>query len=74
MEKIKTNIEVKVTYTVSLGEVEIPQDVYGELMEIYQQSETVDWNDERKATEWLLRNIEENDCLDWEAEINEINY
>ncbi len=74
MEKIKTNIEVKVTYTVALGEVEVPQDVYGELMEMYQQSEIIGMQDGRKSTEWLLRNIKENDCFDWEAEINEINY
>lgn len=74
MEKIKTNIEVKVTYTVSLGEVEIPQDVYGELMELYQQSEIIGIQDERKATEWLLCNVKQSDYVDWEIQINEINY
>ncbi|WP_418988095.1 hypothetical protein [Bacteroides heparinolyticus] len=75
MKAIK-DLTVKVTYTVGLSDVEVPENVYGALMEycdnggkIFADAHAVA-ND--IASEWILDNIHESDAMDWECEIDDI--
>lgn len=75
MKKVK-NLSVQVTYRVGLGEVNMPQKVYAQLIEAFESGAEIDPCDNRKyadAADWLSNNIKEGDCTDWSAEIEEIN-
>lgn len=73
MKKVK-DLTVKVTYKVGLGNVEIPENVYDQLLEAYYSNEEIDTSEIEKmeAAEWLSNNIKESDCMDWKAEIEEL--
>lgn len=76
MAKIET-ISVEVKYRVGLGGLNIPKKVLEQLQDAENNCKTLDLNsrdDKRyaEATEWLIDNIRERDCYDWEAEIEEI--
>lgn len=74
MKTIK-NLEVKVTYTVSLSDVEVPDDVYDALSECYEVfgfvSQASMSDAESVASDWLNDNIFQDDSMDWEYEIEE---
>lgn len=65
---------VKVTYEVDLGDLEIPKDVFDELEIANDESREVKMGDYRfnKAYDWLSENIKEADCMEWEAEIQDL--
>lgn len=71
MAKLK-RIEVKVTYRVGLGDLEVPKDVLDELKEA--GAKTINMQDLKypAAAEWLNDTIQERDCWDWECEIEEL--
>lgn len=68
------NFTVTVKYTVGLGDVEIPYDVYEELERGYDEMYGFDPSRVKylKACDWLTQNIQESDCMDWELEIDEM--
>lgn len=76
MKRIKGLI-VKVTYRVSLGDVEVSDEVYEALGECYDKGGDVPeeyictTDEESIASEWLNGNIEEADAMDWEYEIED---
>lgn len=77
MAKIN-NINVKVTYYVGLGNIKAPTEVINQLNDAADNSKTLDLNtrnddDYSLATEWLIDNIKERDCCDWECEIEDID-
>lgn len=70
MKKIK-DLMVKVTYTVSLSDIEVPDEVFDELAKAYDEGgDMPEWDDElENANEWLSDNIRQEDATDWEYEI-----
>lgn len=70
MKKIK-DLMVKVTYTVSLSDVEVPNEVFDELAKAYDEGGNIlELDDElENANEWLSDNIRQEDAMDWECEI-----
>tara|TARA_R110000868_G_scaffold176916_5_gene414997 strand:+ start:9685 stop:9906 length:222 start_codon:yes stop_codon:yes gene_type:complete len=71
--KIIENLDVRVTYSVGLGDIEVPDEIYDELMEIVNNGIEVDENCEYyEAAEWLRDNIREGDCYERNAEIIDI--
>lgn len=70
MKKIK-DLMVKVTYTVSLSDVEVPDEVFDELAKAYDEGgDMSEWDNElENANEWLSDNIRQEDATDWEYEI-----
>lgn len=67
--KIINDLTVSVTYAVSLVSVEVPDDVYEQLMKCSEFS--FDDLDNFEAMEWLKENINENDATDWSCEVDE---
>lgn len=77
MAKIN-NINVKVTYYVGLGNIKAPIEVINQLEDAAENFKTLnlDTRDDdsyRLATEWLIDNIKERDCCDWECEIEDMD-
>lgn len=74
MKKVK-NLTVQVTYRVGLGNVKMPDEVYEQLSDAAEDGRTIEAGGEMytEAAEWLSNNIRERDCMDWEAEIQEIS-
>lgn len=70
MKKIK-DLMVKVTYTVSLSDIEVPDKVFDELAKAYDEGGNIlELDDElENANEWLSDNIRQEDAMDWECEI-----
>ena len=73
MRKIE-DLTVKVTYEVGLGDVDIPDKVYKELLESFYNNRDIETNSVRYplAEKWLNENIRERDCCQWKAEITEL--
>ena len=69
MKKIE-NLSVKVTYHVEYGDVEVPDDVYEQLMNNSEFSS--DDMENAKALDWLSDNISEDDAMDWSFEVDDI--
>lgn len=71
--KVKT-INVTVKYTVELGDIEIPENIYNELDSGSHEGLEFDPTIPRKidAAQWLADNIREGDCMDWTAEVFDI--
>ena len=69
MKTIK-DLRVTVKYTVGYGNLEVPDDVYEQLMNNSEFSCT-DF-DRGEAMDWLADNIREEDAMDWEYEIDDI--
>jgi hypothetical protein len=72
-----TDLWVKVTYEVRLGDLEMPQEVFDEINEAIDKGRDIDTmlgidNDYQNASEWLTDNIKEKDCMEWKVEIIEI--
>lgn len=76
MKKIRS-ISVSVTYSVSLEDIEVPDDIYDALIDC--EMKELDCNDfnltelEEKGQEWLANNIHESDADNWSFEIEDIN-
>lgn len=72
MKKIES-IQVKVTYQVGLGDIEVDDKTYNTLLKIADSGQTLDWSPrtdvENAAFEWLNANIRESDCCELEYEI-----
>lgn len=74
MKKIK-ELNVSVTYEVTLCDIEVPDDVYDALM----STDTFDTescyregSNEPIALEWLADNIDERDGMSWEYEVTNL--
>ena len=75
MKNIK-DLTVKVTYEVGLGGLEMPIEVYNEIQEADENGDEIDGMSSAvkylKASEWLGKNIQERDCMEWKAEVIEL--
>jgi hypothetical protein len=69
------HLTVKVTYTVGLGNVEVPKNIFKqlEMAELQGSFDDTDGLQFPDAAEWLRNNIREGDCcgLEYEVEIDE---
>ena len=70
MKTIK-NLRVTVTYTVGLGNVEVPDNVF-EQLENNQEIDNINDDKQSDAMEWLGQHIKEEDAMDWRYEIDDI--
>lgn len=70
MKKIK-DLMIKVTYTVNLSDVEVPDKIFDELAKAYDEGGNMSELDDEleNANEWLSDNIRQEDTTDWEYEI-----
>jgi len=69
MKTIK-DLRVTVKYTVGYGNIEVPDDVYEQLMNNSEFPTSDTRYDE--AQDWLADHIREEDAMDWEYEIDDI--
>lgn len=69
MKTIK-DLRVTVKYTVGYGNVEVPDNVYEQLM--CNSELTSDDMENSEAIEWLNDNMHEEDAMDWCYEIDDI--
>lgn len=71
-------LTITITYTVGLGDIKVPDNVYEELMEAYDNNDTIDpdliktLKSYSNANDWIIDNIKERDCYNWECEIDNI--
>lgn len=81
MKKIK-GLRVKVTYTVGLGDIEVPDSVFKALRKCYDAGGGIPMPDEcvinrerelACAAEWMSDTIREGDAMDWEYEIESLD-
>jgi len=75
MKTVK-DLTVEVKYRVGLGNVEVPDDVFEQLVEAADNWDRIYptmMNKYVEAAEWLTENIRERDCMDWEYEIEDIS-
>jgi len=75
-EKIK-KLNVTVTYSVGLGNLSnVPKKVVEQLEEAYDSGHTIASFDVgqpyQEAMDWLVENIKQRDCFDWECEIDNL--
>lgn len=71
---IVKDLTVKVSYRVSYGDVKMPKDVFNQLIKAQEHGDEIEMGGISKypeAYEWLSNNIEERDCIDWSAEIDD---
>ena len=68
-------LNVKVTYKVGLGNIEVSDKVFKQLNEIAEKGLEIDGMgmDYTEASEWLRDNIRERDCCDLNYEIEELS-
>lgn len=75
MKNIK-DLTVKVTYEVGLGDLEMPIEVYNQIIKADEKGDKIEtMSGNRKyeeAAEWLSQNIQERYCMEWKAEVIEI--
>lgn len=75
MKNIK-ELAVTITYTIGLGNIDIPENIYNELEKAYDNNDTLDsfstltLNKYSNAIDWLAENVKEKDCMNWECEID----
>ncbi len=73
--KTVESLTVTVTYKAGLGNVKMPKKVYEELVKAAEKGDEIEMGGISKypdAYEWLTDNIKERDCMDWSAEIEDI--
>ena len=68
------DLTVKVTYTVSMSDLDMPEDVYKEIENAFDNGVDVVLNsmEHTEAQEWLSTNCKESDSDSWEVEIFDI--
>lgn len=70
-------LTVKITHTVRLSNVQVPDEVCKALYNCYDKGGEVDPdsfnNEEQTASEWLSDHIHEADAMDWEYDIEDFN-
>lgn len=71
---IVKDLTVSINYRVSYGDVEMPQEVYDQLVLSQKKGHEIKMGGREEyedAYEWLSSNIREGDCTDWAAEIDD---
>lgn len=70
--KVIKDLNVTVTYTVGLGGVEVPDEVFEQLDKMAKYGITIglgNTDEYEEAFGWLIDNIREDDAMDWEYEV-----
>jgi len=72
---IVKDLRVTVKYSVGLGNVEMPEEAYKQLVEAADNGIAIDpcGMTYLEAADWLGENIKERDCMDWECEVDDIS-
>jgi|1_EtaG_2_1085319.scaffolds.fasta_scaffold10939_3 hypothetical protein len=75
MSKTVKKLTVSVTYKVGLGDLKIPDNIYEQLLEAHDNGNEIDPLTLLDADlgDWLLDNIRERDCMEWDCEIDDIS-
>jgi len=73
MKNVKS-ISVSVEYRVGLGEFEMPEEVYNQIIEAMDNGDKINTMGLHytEAAEWISSNIQERDCMDWECDVEDI--
>ena len=75
MSKIITRtLAVKVTYEVELSDIEMPEDVFDELLDVMSEYKEIGIGsiEYPKAAAWILDNIKETASYSWQASIEDM--
>jgi len=70
------NLQVKVTYKVGLGDIEMPDKVHEQLTKAAESGDEIEMGSSEKypeAYEWIIDNIRQGDCFDFTAEVEDIS-
>ena len=70
--KVIKDLNVTVTYTVGLGEVEVPDKVFEQLKKMFDIDISIGVSHPQEyedAFEWLTNNISEDDAMVWSYEV-----
>jgi hypothetical protein len=72
--KTARNLTIKVTYTVALGDCKMPDEIYKQLLQVNESSKSIKMGslEHPEAYEWLIENIDENDCCELKYQIKNI--
>ena len=64
-------LSIEVTYTVEFAEIDIPDNVYEQLLQAVKNDDKIDPSmlNYPEASNWVADNIRERDCMEWSAEI-----
>jgi hypothetical protein len=70
MKTIK-DLTIKITYEVSLGNIEVPKKVYKQLLKSAKKGKDIEMQSLEfdDAEIWITENFKERDCTEWKAEI-----
>lgn len=75
MSKIITRtLAVKVTYEVEFSDIEMPEDVFDELLDAMSEYKEIGIGsiEYPKAAAWILENIKEKESYSWKASIEDM--
>ena len=69
-----SDLTIKITYEVALSDLEVPKEVYDQLVLANEHNNDISYNSEwaKDAYNWICNNIEESDAYNWNAEVSEI--
>ena len=70
--KTAKELRLKITYEIELNDVRMPQEAYDQLTDAAENGIDINIFDPGKypdAGDWLVENVSERGCMDWEAEI-----
>lgn len=75
MKKIK-EIRLTITYSVSLLEAEVSEEVFKELNTAFELGDEIEPDHfiYSNAVDWMHSNVKESDCLKWKAEIDDLHF
>lgn len=61
------------TYRVGYGGVEMPKEIYEQMVKAAENGDEIEMHKYPDVAEWMSSNVRERDCMDWKAEIDELS-
>lgn len=71
-KKVKS-LSLTVTYRVGYGDVEMPKEIYEQLLKAAENGDEIEIYKYPDVADWMSSNVREGDCMDWKAEIDELS-
>jgi hypothetical protein len=65
-------LSLTVTYKVGYGEINMPKEIYEQMVEAAQKGDEIEMHKYPDVADWMSSNVSEEDCIDWKAEIDEL--
>lgn len=71
-KKVKS-LSIIVTYRVSYGGVEMPKQIYEQMVKASENGDEIEMHNYPDVFDWIVSNVRERDCLNWKAEIDKLS-